>query len=71
MCSPIVILKSIVFDQLMFDFTNIHYLKVENKTFKICFVKINNLHLRPIGSKQEILNFFHHGNKRHKTKAKN
>lgn len=61
MCSPIVIPKSIVFDQLMFDFTNIHYLKVENKTFEICFEKINNLHFRPIGSKQEILNFFYHG----------
>jgi len=39
-------------------FANIHYLNVQNKTFKIWFVKINKLHLGRIGSKKEFLKIF-------------
>ena len=47
----------IVFDQLLFDFTNIHYLKVENKTqgkriFWFRYVHVQNPCL-PIGPQEQ------------------
>jgi len=43
----------------LFVFANIHYLNVQNKTFKIWFVKVNKLHLRRIGSKKEFKKIFY------------